>query len=434
MEQEDFLVARNMEVAKGTGTVELQFQHALSRVVFNARSATSGVDFIVKDVALLNLNSTGTLNFETATLIPEDAGFTYSETSGTNIALWDPVSSSTDYELDMGGSKPLAAYGDTYTPLHSETNAMLVMPHATTLGAALATDSATTAFYVRLKAETSDGQPIPDVYLAVKDVKGGEMGIVFEAGRQYTFNINIAATLSKMSFSVVVSDWNVDAPTLNNEVDPDVLEPEAAAVTVEPLELGDFWPYGSTASNAEGIVVGVGEDTQEGNYVVLGITNETYTSAYQLFQDESYTALNTYMPDIDDNIGGVMTGGFFSGWEEYANYTWNSMNQFAGGILYTSGGYTHSNMIAWVCALSGVSGQGIEPTHSIMLQDVVTGSGDTFFFTGANPAGTPTMVDVNASTSNTQSNLPAKILWYFVTDETDVLADQPTLSVQTPPW
>jgi hypothetical protein len=155
---------------------------------------------------LLNLNSSGRLDFATAT-IPETDEFRYDPTAGSNIVLWTSTAPA-DYALDMGGVTPLATYGETYTPLHAESNALMVMPQATVLGRG--TGDYDTAFYVVLDVAHTDGRTIRPIYLAVKDVKGGERGIVFEAGRQYTFNININSTdaAARSSFDLDVSEWN----------------------------------------------------------------------------------------------------------------------------------------------------------------------------------------------------------------------------------
>jgi hypothetical protein len=427
MEQEDLLVARRTNVA-GTGTVALRFQHALSRVVFNARSQTPGVDFVVTGVSLENLYSTGTLGFGTqaaARALHQTDGIQYDayykEAVAKDIILWENPTTLVDYDLDMGGSKPLAAYGDTYTPLHSLTNALMVMPQTTTLG--MHNNDYDAAFYVRLTVETSDGQPVDDIVLSVEDVHGDGGPIVFEPGRQYTFNINITAALDKISFSVVVSDWDTTAPTLaNDQPDDDVLT---------PLEIGDFWPRGATATTAKGIVMGVGTGDDAGQYIIVGVgqTTDTPYNIYNTYYDNG--DYETWIEYIDDKNG----NGSVQSYQGTGSF--NSLSTTGGMmgtyILDASGdlnrkGSEQQIFKDWICALSGVTGPDDPADRAVFYKDLLGDGGNVYWMVGVNSGEN----DIDEFTGyNANSGLGAVnavTLWYFAVYETSYVSAFPALT------
>ncbi|MDR1004871.1 MAG: fimbrillin family protein, partial [Prevotellaceae bacterium] len=135
--QEDFLVAYKKKVDRNAGTVVLQFQHALSRARFEARSGVEGVNLIIKKVELHNLKAVGDLDFENAG-IPSSGGFTYDDINHTPlVTLWTNQRSPINYDVartrDSGESNSFIMVDNTMTQIHTDANALMVLPQQTVL-------------------------------------------------------------------------------------------------------------------------------------------------------------------------------------------------------------------------------------------------------------------------------------------------------------
>lgn len=221
--QEDFLVATLLDSIKGT--VTLNFQHALSRVKFEAKKKVKDVEYVIDSIALVNLSSTAELDLTavnvTTSVIPKSGGFKYDPASP--LVLWAGHTTDTTYAVDFSNS-PVSVMYDDYTSVIGATNGLMVMPQATELGqiyvkteigdnktnsntAVTLADVATPkegfekCFYIKVsyKAFQGTGSDIfyyagnatssKHMYIPVKDSKDNNKGLTFEIGRQYVFRL-----------------------------------------------------------------------------------------------------------------------------------------------------------------------------------------------------------------------------------------------------
>lgn len=219
--QEDFLVAKVLE--QNSGTVNLNFQHALSRVKFFARKTNNNITYVVEKVELVNLDSIGTLDL-TDTAIPQTGNFTY---PATPLTIWKTMpAAKTTYAVDMGKSPVYLTYnndatptGSSYSSILGETNAMMVLPQATTEATAglVAPSDGEFAIAVTYKAYLGNfyyaGSATQGLtrYFSVKDPVTGRATdpITFEIGRQYNFYLTFGSEVGDaVKFDVAVSDWS----------------------------------------------------------------------------------------------------------------------------------------------------------------------------------------------------------------------------------
>lgn len=193
--QEDFLVARAIgqdgTAGKGENSVKLQFEHALSRVMFFARTTQKSVTYTIDKIELVNLYGTGKIDLTSNTWTPE----------GTK---------NTNYTVDMGSS-PAYLLND-YASVLGITNAVMVLPQQTVLGAK--DDGSDKNFYIKVsyKAFVDDQYYVgtkdksEDKYFAVKGTDGN--ALKFEMGTQYNFYLEFGDEVGKeINFTVDVSDW-----------------------------------------------------------------------------------------------------------------------------------------------------------------------------------------------------------------------------------
>lgn len=222
--QEDFLIARLLDQNEAVGTVNLNFQHALSRVTFSAKTTQKNVTYIITGVELVNLYPSATMDL-TDTDIPQTGSFAYSTT--TPLLIWDDhatasTSGKTTYSVDKGDA-PIYMTTD-FTSLLGVTNGLMVMPQTTTLYTGNGTEAqapATTGTYanqfaikVAYKAFVDDiyyaGTATTDAvkYFPVKTINSFP-NFVFEIGRQYNFFLTFGDEVGKdIKFEVGVSDWD----------------------------------------------------------------------------------------------------------------------------------------------------------------------------------------------------------------------------------
>ena len=227
--QEDFLVAIRERAANGTGPVSLNFKHALSRVLVNARAAASldGFEVTVKKVTFKNLVSSGTLVLAKeqpastgnpartiSTGWPMDAsGLTYAsyteaEVSGVSFApaylsyttgyenFWQQGTGRDSYPVDIRtGGVHISGGGDSYSPLTGELGALMVMPQRTQCSVPTAPSTGfDTDFYVEIEYSLNGSdhtacKAVGDYWTRGFNASGD--GFVFEPGKAYEFNIVI---------------------------------------------------------------------------------------------------------------------------------------------------------------------------------------------------------------------------------------------------
>ncbi|NDV82844.1 fimbrillin family protein [Bacteroides sp. 51] len=215
--QEDFLVARITKQDGGLDgkvPVKLNFHHALSRVMFFARTTQKNVTYTIDEIELVNLYESGMLDL-TNTRIEESGGLKYT----TALQPWGNTGAHVNYTVDMGKS-PIYLLND-YASVLGETGAVMVLPQKTELSTTGKTAPATDKFAIRVnyKAFVDDiyyagsADKSETKYFAVKDpTYGTSDGITFEMGRQYNFYLEFGDEVGEaISFEVGVSEWS-DAP------------------------------------------------------------------------------------------------------------------------------------------------------------------------------------------------------------------------------
>lgn len=242
--QEDFLIATLLD--KKSGKVTLNFQHALSRVKFEAKKAVNDIEYLIDGIELVKLNSTAeiditALNGSSESVFPSTGGFTY--VPATPLVMWKNHATLADYKVDFSTSPVAVKYND-YTSVIGVTNGLMVMPQATTLGevysktdiedkgitfAEVATPvtGKENCFYIKVsyKAFQGTGDEIfyyagsatssKEMYLPVKDPLDVGKGLTFEIGRQYTFRLTFGDSSSgtgefgdAIDFGVTVAPWD----------------------------------------------------------------------------------------------------------------------------------------------------------------------------------------------------------------------------------
>lgn len=223
LQQEDFLVAKSTRLT--SGTVALNFQHALSRVKFFAKKSNAGITYVIDKVELINLASTATLDLVND--FPNQTSLAYTGT--TPLILWEKDNNSVvNYEVDMSGS-PVYLLSD-FNSILGTTSAVMVMPQKTTLATTgtVAPSGGEFAIAVSYRAYIGTfyyaGTPTTSKtqYFAVKDpVYSSGDGIAFEIGRQYNFYLTFGgeASATAITFQVNVSDWASEEGHIVPELD-----------------------------------------------------------------------------------------------------------------------------------------------------------------------------------------------------------------------
>ena len=204
--REDLLVAHHTGafVTEGVSGVDLNFRHALSRVLFKAKSEGSQ-DFVVLGIALKNIKSSGKLNL--ASLPKDGATFAYPTTTATIAnpeyqTYWDTSAGDNgDLVVDLGTG--VSVKGDKYYDIVGDADALYVIPQKNPDISYLtkATDItgsssfSTSQFYIEITYKES-GQtneeavtyavPVPAI---VGDAYASS--IAFEIERQYTFQLEL---------------------------------------------------------------------------------------------------------------------------------------------------------------------------------------------------------------------------------------------------
>ncbi|GHT01585.1 hypothetical protein AGMMS49525_02750 [Bacteroidia bacterium] len=136
--QEDFMVTKSQKLAYNPSdpTVHLNFKHALSRIVFKAQNQNKNKTYLIKELALSNLKSKGTLNLLDS--VPNGAD-PFPHVSGTYDVAWKAQSDSVTYKVDLGSTNVYVPYntgtgsGD-YTDVTNASNGLMVLPQETILG------------------------------------------------------------------------------------------------------------------------------------------------------------------------------------------------------------------------------------------------------------------------------------------------------------
>jgi hypothetical protein len=242
-QQEDFLVAVKTGIsATQPAVVHLHFQHVLSRVALKAKSRFAGLSYKIYSVSFLNLKNEGKLAL-TPENIPASGGFTYEDDiTKPYTVLWTSTDAAdTRYAFDFSASPIEVNSSTAYTDVLTGADALMLLPQQTVLG-----DEASTVAYADAThpADPDDGKLYIKLvygnattsnkvaaYFPVKEPlnPSAHRPITFEAGRQYTFTVELT-TSEIIAFEVAVSDFDETFPPAGLTPDPD----PATAKTYRP--------------------------------------------------------------------------------------------------------------------------------------------------------------------------------------------------------
>ncbi|GHT06738.1 hypothetical protein AGMMS49525_15330 [Bacteroidia bacterium] len=129
--QEDFMVTKSVDLTyTSSPSVQLNFKHALSRIVFKAQNQNKNKTYVIKELALSKLKSKGTLNMLDS--VP-NAGATFAHTPGAYNVSWKAQHDSVTYKVDLGSTNVLVPYGTgtastDYTAITNASNGLMVLP------------------------------------------------------------------------------------------------------------------------------------------------------------------------------------------------------------------------------------------------------------------------------------------------------------------
>ncbi|GHV10194.1 hypothetical protein FACS1894162_3070 [Bacteroidia bacterium] len=298
-QQEDFLVTKNVNLTFASSpTVQLNFKHALSRIVFKAQNQNQYKTYVITELALSNLKSKGTLNMLDS--LP-NAGATFPHTPGAYNISWKAQSDSVTYKVDLGSTNVYVPYSTgtssaDYTAITNASNGLMVMPQATVLGAFLGTtpeygtaaevDPALTdatylyATVAEVNYLTNDTVNTRQVVFRLHDPADKAVGIVFEAGKQYTFLLTLGLDGGVITFSVP------DVTAFNESAMVDV--PPAPPVGTVVYALGDLYP---NATTPRGVVLTVDATGEHGTIIVpFKLTTQSATGTPIAWASSTETA------------------------------------------------------------------------------------------------------------------------------------------------
>lgn len=194
-------VAQHGETPKGTGTVTLAFQHAMSQIAVKAKNTNSCIYVEISDVAIGGMASEGTLKLPV---------------SSTDKAQWEASSNVSEMSSNMSAIVDLEATAKTLT-----TDVFMMIPG--NYSKATFADSKFTGSYIKLNckiynvANTDKGYQTTDV-----KIHDGELYIPYafnlDMGKKYNYTINFGTgnagldengdpTLVALNVAVSVADW-----------------------------------------------------------------------------------------------------------------------------------------------------------------------------------------------------------------------------------
>ncbi|MDR1882049.1 MAG: fimbrillin family protein [Prevotella sp.] len=192
--QEDFLVAyQKVDAAESgsaySGTVALQFRHALSRVLVAAGSSLTE-PVTITGLALRNLHTTGTLKMK----------------GGIGTAVtWDQPDASDPvghypYHLPVSGVS-VGKYVKDKTPdkITGYEQGMFVLPQLTRGTLGVAHPDTVREFYLEVKYSINGSEAVTSVQFGDLVAPASGAGVTFEAGKQYVLNLTFGAGASDPS-------------------------------------------------------------------------------------------------------------------------------------------------------------------------------------------------------------------------------------------
>ncbi|MGN0222533.1 MAG: fimbrillin family protein [Muribaculaceae bacterium] len=137
--QKDFVYARKTQSKSADGQVSLNFRHALSQIVFQAKNTNGQLDVVIDEVKIVNVAGTGTFTFPTADT--ETNVVDHNQTSETAIAsqgTWVLGTANQSFAVAVPAGNQAVHGNSSLVKLTSENesskeysnNAMLLLPHS----------------------------------------------------------------------------------------------------------------------------------------------------------------------------------------------------------------------------------------------------------------------------------------------------------------
>ncbi|GHT03576.1 hypothetical protein AGMMS49525_08890 [Bacteroidia bacterium] len=226
-----------------------------SRIVFKAQNQNKNKTYVIKELALSKLKSKGTLNMLDS--VP-NAADPFTHLAGAYDVAWKAQHDSVTYKVDLGSTNVLVPYGtgttgDDYTAITNASNGLMVLPQETVLGAftgatpeygtvaeidgSLPDASYLYATVAEVDYLTNDTVNKRQVVFRLHDPANKAQGIVFEAGRQYTFLLTLGLDGEEIVFSIPdVTPFNITA------------EVEVPEIVTTPWKCGDLIKTYTTAN------------------------------------------------------------------------------------------------------------------------------------------------------------------------------------------
>lgn len=325
---------------KGNGTVLLNFRHALSQIVFQAKNTNPGLHIIVKGVKVCNLGNKGTFTYPNGntddTIINHDGNG--ETTTNGDIGNWNSIiGGETDYSISFNEGIPVEYTSDGSPVSLTSTidkpsestlkefngNAMLLLPQKTTAwipeaGKGNPNASTQTGTYFLIDCA---------IYQNAKDVDGNDVRVYLWGSQSATKEVAIPADINwsqgnKYVYTFIFGDGN-------GGYNPDSKDPEEVLFPIEfDVDVDDFIPGTGEDVTMEEVVPEVLPDLKFVSRLLTAEENATLASGGTVtingedFDENSHVMVqggNTW-PDTDKDIadddvptGTVKITGFTSG-------------------------------------------------------------------------------------------------------------------------
>lgn len=209
--QEDLIYAVTIGQKKQETAVPLNFRHALSQIVFNAKNASQKIYVEIYGVEVHNVQNQGTFTFPSETTAAQVTDNTQTDYEDTNKGKgdWSATTGKTSYKVEFNDPIVVSSDGTNLNKLvdvttgSDVTNAMVLLPQTTTawdpenVGA---TADANTGSYIAVKCKVyniAEGDGVhadgDELVWGGSDEKGAWLGIPaafdWDQGKKYIYTL-----------------------------------------------------------------------------------------------------------------------------------------------------------------------------------------------------------------------------------------------------
>lgn len=209
--QEDLIYAVTTDQKQQETAVPLNFRHALSQIVFNAKNASQKIYVEIYGVEVYNVQNQGTFTFPSETTAAQVTDDTQTDYEATNkgIGTWSGKTGKTSYKVEFDDSIVVSSDGANLNKLvdvttgSDVTNAMVLLPQETTAwdpATVGGTAEANTGSYIAVKCKVyniakgdgvhADGD---ELVWGGSDEKGAWLGIPaafdWDQGKKYIYTL-----------------------------------------------------------------------------------------------------------------------------------------------------------------------------------------------------------------------------------------------------